>query len=157
MEQNYKLIELLLSKETDALPDRCISDRTLDEWFNDGDIESQGALYVFLTESRFSRLLENRPSFGRTMDFLIQYFGRCIVDNPNGEWSDSRYSAARDIVNWVGNWVLDESLDRDPIQRFFYWIKEMKKHQDPDVQLCIEVGILEKLKCIKGVPDCLWH
>jgi hypothetical protein len=32
--------------------------------------------------------------------FYIRYYEKCIREDPEGEWSDSRYSAAHDLMRW---------------------------------------------------------
>lgn len=67
------------------------------QWMACEDIEVLGFVYSKLDDHRFR--IEPELSLDEYLRFVRHYYERCLVENPDGEWSDSRYSAGWDLVN----------------------------------------------------------
>ena len=78
--------------KTDVIP---LSD--LQRWMESSDIEILGLTHHLLSDRRFR--IEPPISLSKYVEFTKHYCERCLRENPDGEWSDSRYSAGWDLVN----------------------------------------------------------
>jgi len=109
MDQSLKEIISLLwvthenaewTPKTDVLP---LND--LQRWMANKDIEVLGFIHAMLHDGRFK--IEPPLQQSDYIKFIKHYFERCLHENPDGEWSDSRYSAGGDLVNVFS--ALDEN------------------------------------------------
>ena len=109
-------------------------DRVL-EWMRTDDIESMGAIYSLIT-AHFSRI--HPPlEFNTYYPFALRYFERCLVENPQSEWAETRYGAGNNIIGWfVWCW-------RDPVQRpstapaLKQWLATLYVSGDSEVRTCL--------------------
>jgi len=69
----------------------------LREWMESSDIEILGFVNSTIHGGKF-RIEPDLP-VEEYIAFSKHYFERCLRENPNGEWSDSRYTAGHDMVN----------------------------------------------------------
>jgi hypothetical protein len=113
------------------------------EWMRAEDIESMGALYSLITD-HFSRI-QPLLGFDDYHPFALKYFQRCLLENPQGEWTHSRYGAGHNIVGWfVWCW-------RDPTQRsatvgaLKEWLARLYIDGDSEVRQCLVQATLEHL------------
>jgi hypothetical protein len=72
--------------KTDILP---LND--LQRWMSNKDIEVLGFVSAMLHDRRFR--IESPMQRSDYIEFIKHYFERCLHKNPDGEWSDSRYTA----------------------------------------------------------------
>src|SRR5437879_5533304 len=66
-------------------------------WMASNDIEILGFTYSLISNVRFR--VEPPISLSEYVEFIKRYYERCLRENPDGEWSDSNYSAGVDLVN----------------------------------------------------------
>ncbi len=81
--------------ETFSSPVRTIPKANVIDWMKADDIEALGALYSFLMEQKQFARINPAPTLGETAAFVTRYLERCFREDPDGDWSDSRYGAAR--------------------------------------------------------------
>ncbi len=112
-------------------------------WMATTDVEAAGALYHLLFGSVRTRPLVD-PALGKEgyEEFLKRYYARCIRDDPRGEWADSRYTAAWDLVGWMRS-MWERSPDE--FSRWKAWLAEMYRTGDVQVRDCLVNGTLEHL------------
>ena len=67
------------------------------QWMASEDIEVLGFVYSMLDDCRLP--VDPPLSLDEYLRFVRHYYERCFLENPDGEWSDSRYSAGWDLVN----------------------------------------------------------
>lgn len=105
MNDRDQLLEKCLTALSEDIQPPEISQSVVLEWFNFNDIEDLGAVYALITDKRFlpsvSPMLTSLQVFG----FVFNYLLRCIKESPDGEWSDSRYTAGWDLANWIKHWA----------------------------------------------------
>ena len=107
------------------------------------DIESMGAIYALIT-GHFSRI-QPPLEFAIYYPFALRYFERCLVENPQSEWAETRYGAGTNIIGWfVWCW-------RDPRQRtstvpeLKRWLATLYLAGDSEVRTCLIHATLEHL------------
>jgi hypothetical protein len=89
-----ELIELLWEAHDDGpwTPKQSIiDDAKFREWMSSDDIEVLGFLFSMTGDPRIK--IEPQLTTREYLDFVKHYSERCFIENPDGEWSDSRYSA----------------------------------------------------------------
>ena len=90
----YEEILALLKTDED------ISRSQIVEWMKSKDIKVLGALYA-LIDRAYYRI---KPDLGMeaSCDFMLDYYTRCIVDNPSkGDYMYSRYEACLIMPSWI--------------------------------------------------------
>jgi hypothetical protein len=75
--------------------------------------------------------------------WIKRYYGRCFLENPNGEWSDSSYSAGWDLVRvFIRLWD-DKTVPRELLEELKAWIGGVYKNGDDRLRTCIVNASLE--------------
>ena len=112
-------------------------------WMSSDDIEILGFVYSMLGDHRFR--VQPELSLEQYLEFVRRYFKRCFVENPDGEWSDSRYSAGWDLVNVLASHWNNQSVPRSVMEDWKTWIANIYKRGSEQVQTCIVTATLEHL------------
>jgi hypothetical protein len=113
-------------------------------WSRDSDLEVQGALYSFLSEASFYTRIVPPLSTGDYQEFALHYWERCMRENPDGEWADTRYGAARALTAFIKNlWETEENGEL--LKEIKIWLERMYREGDEDMRTCLETGTLEHL------------
>jgi hypothetical protein len=90
----YEEILAFLKSDSD------ISRSQIVEWMKSDDLKVLGALYT-VTDRAYYRI---KPDLGMntTCDFVLHYYTRCIVENPQaGDYLYSRYQAGLIMSKWI--------------------------------------------------------
>lgn len=112
-------------------------------WMKCDDLELMGFLSTILMDGRFR--LEPAIALEEHNRFLIRYYDRCIRENPEGEWSDGRYSAGWDAVSWFIRLWDDPRVPRSLLQEIKEWLAALLKSSDQVVREAVVNAILEHL------------
>lgn len=115
----------------------------LREWIKSEDIEVLGHVYLVLNDSRF----HTDPPLSRDeyQKFAMHYYSRCLLENPDGEWSDSRYSAGWDIVRWFVQLWDDAQVPRSALTEIKQWLERLYRESDGALRKCIVTATVEHL------------
>jgi hypothetical protein len=89
-------------------------------WMDSNDIEILGLTYAVISNGRFR--IEPPISQSEYVEFIKRYFERCLRENPDGEWSDSSYSAGGDLVNLFAALWRDSSVPRPVLADLKNWL-----------------------------------
>jgi hypothetical protein len=106
------------------------------------DMEVLGFLFSMMDESRMK--VEPRLTIREYLDFAKLYSERCFKENPDGEWSDSRYSAGWNLVG-IFCWFWDNNPEPAILSELKDWIASLYLEGDSDLRLCLETAALEHL------------
>lgn len=68
---------------------------------------------------------------------MKHYQERCLREEPDGEWSDSRYSPANDLVNIFASLWRDSSVPRPVLEDLRDWLGRLYEQGDSDIRTCI--------------------
>jgi hypothetical protein len=132
--------------KTDVLP---LDD--LREWMRSADIEILGFAHSMMSDRRFR--VEPPMSTAEYVGFFQHYYERCLLEDPDGEWSDSRYSAGADLVNIFGSLWRDPRVPRQLLDDLKVWLGQVYKESDEDLRLCIVQATLEHLVEQKSIRE----
>jgi hypothetical protein len=113
------------------------------EWMRTDDIECMGAIYSLITD-HFDRI---QPSlqFDEYRPFVSTYFQRCLLEDPQGEWAETRYRAGHNIIVWfVWAWR-DPSQRTSTVAEFKEWLAALYVAGDSEVRTCLVQATLEHL------------
>jgi hypothetical protein len=120
-----------------------ISHVKIREWMSTTDLDAMGAVYALLSEPAHSARISPPIDKYEVSAFLRRYFDRCITENPESEWSDSRYSAGWDLAHWLRHWAKSKDLDLVELDRWTRWLGELYRKGDEAIRLAIETATLE--------------
>lgn len=89
------------------------------------------------------------PSFDEGSAFLLKYLHDCLVEDPDGEWSETRYGAAHSLASLYRAWRSDSTAPGDHFDRARRETRELFasliRLMDPHITLAVETGALEHL------------
>jgi hypothetical protein len=123
----------------------------IQKWMATSDIEILGFTHALLSDRRFR--VEPPISLGDYIEFTQRYYERCLKENPDGDWSDSRYSAGADLVNiFVSLWK-DSSVPRPLLAQLKAWLGKLYQEGDAEIRTCIVQATLEHLFEHKDVRE----
>ena len=77
--------------------------------------------------------------------FVKDYYKRCLLENPDGHWSDSRYSEGTDLVNIFGSLWRDSQVPRALLGDLKDFLGRLYKGGDEEIRTCIVQATLEHL------------
>jgi hypothetical protein len=120
-------------------------------WFSSTDVEIQGFAHDLIDGGRFR--IEPSISVNEYKDFVMEYYERCILENPDGEWSDSRYSAGSTLVNIFAALWRDSSVSREILQELKAWLGRLYKANGAEIRTCLVTATLEHLFEQKDIRD----
>jgi hypothetical protein len=113
------------------------------EWMASGDIEIQGFTHRLLSNRRFR--VQPPISLSEYVEFTKLYYGRCLQEDPDGDWSSSRYIAGTELVNIFASLWRDSSVPRPVLDGLKSWLERQYKEGDQAVRACIVQATLEHL------------
>lgn len=116
----------------------------LREWMRSEDLEIVGFADAMIHDRRFR--IAPELSVEEYVGFIKKYTERCLRENrEEGEWADSRYSAATDMVNIFGTLWWDRRVERSVLDDLKHWLGRLYKSGDEDMRRCIVHATLEHL------------
>ena len=115
------------------------------EGISGDDPELAGAVYDIITTDRLKKRIEPPLADEELENLLMPYFERCILTDPKGEWTLTRYSAA-----WEAQGCMLKVWDSDggsskSFARWKKWMERLYRAGDEAIKRAIVDGILEHL------------
>jgi hypothetical protein len=114
-------------------------------WMDAPDIEAQGALLDLLMNRSHYLRIDPPLSFEDYHIFVMRYYERCFREDPDGEWSDTRYTAGWGLVNWFKGLWFDSNVPRSALGELKDWLARLYREGDEDVRTCLVTATLEHL------------
>ena len=112
-------------------------------WSKSHDIEILGFTSALVDDARFR--VEPPLTPNEYKGFVTHYYERCLKEDPNGEWSESRYSAGTTLVNIFGSLWRDSAVPREIIKELKDWLGRLYIEGDEKLRTCIVTATLEHL------------
>lgn len=106
-------------------------------------MEVLGYAYAPLGDHRFR--LDTELSLDEYLKFVRRYYERCFMESPDGEWSDSRYSAGWDLVSVLAFQWESTEVPKSVMEDWKQWLADIYKRGPDDVRKCIVTATLEHL------------
>lgn len=122
----------------------------LERWVSSDDIQVMGAVYSLLSNPRQVARIHPPLQLVEVGVFLQRYFERCIRDNPESEWADSRYSAGWDVTGLFTNWWNDSRVPREYLSAWKAWLMNLYLDGTAEMRECIETATLEHILEVQG-------
>jgi hypothetical protein len=120
-------------------------------WFKSDDIEVLGFMSALIHDARF-RIEPSLPQ-NEYKDFVMHYYGRCLKEDPKGEWAESRYSAGATLVNVFAGLWRDSRVPREVVKELKAWLGRLYTEGDESIRTCIITATLEHLFEQKDIRD----
>jgi hypothetical protein len=115
----------------------------LREWMTSKDVEVLGFAAAMINDARFR--VDPPLSVDQYASFQMHYIGRCFREDPDGEWSDSAYSAGWDLVRvYIHLWE-DDRVPRSILRDIKLWLADIYRGADEKLRLCVVHATLEHL------------
>lgn len=112
-------------------------------WFKSDDIEVLGFTSALIHDPRFRIEPPLPPEEYKA--FVMHYYGRCLKEDPKGEWADSRYSAGSTLVNVFASLWRDSRVSREVVKELKVWFGRIYAEGDESIRICIITATLEHL------------
>jgi hypothetical protein len=109
------------------------------------DIETLGALCHLLDKAAFRERIEPPLSFDEHHALFLRFYERCLLEDPGGEWSGSRYEAGWSLAAWSKALWHDAAVPRAKLLEIKRLLARLYKLGDGDVRICIVNATLEHL------------
>jgi hypothetical protein len=107
------------------------------------DMEVLDYTYHLLGDHRF--YVEPELSLDEYLEFVRRYYERCFLESPDGDWSDSRYSAGWDLVSVLAFQWNNPGVPKSVMEDWKQWLANIYKRGSDDVRKCIVTATLEHL------------
>lgn len=112
-------------------------------WMKDRDMEVQGAVAHIMTDPSLYERVQPSLEDSDYENFLPGYYERCLKDDPEGRWADSRYGAAWLIAEWFVAVPADEDVSDQPFLDILRDVlARVYKDGGEDVRESIVTGVL---------------
>jgi hypothetical protein len=133
----------VVSQLTGESCNRPVARQRVLEWMRTDDIECMGAVYCLITD-HFDRI---QPTllFDEYFPFVLTYCQRCLVENPQGEWTETRYGAGHNIIGWFAWCWRDPSQRTTTVVDLKEWLAALYVAGDSEVRTCLVQATLEHL------------
>jgi len=136
-----KIVAELTRPPQDSRP---IKDVDVRRWMKETDSEVRGATCSLLMESRHANRITPPLHFDEVFDWASRYYEWCLRTDPQGEWVDTRWTAASDTASWfIVLW--DEGRDRSYLDQMKALLADLYVKGSPDLRDALEHGCLEHL------------
>ena|SRR5437868_6935623 len=115
------------------------------------DTELAGAIYDIVTTDKLRKRIEPPLADEELESLAMRYFERCILTDPKGEWTLTRYSAAREAQRCMLDLWDSEGGDNEAFVKWKKWMEKLYRHGDEAIKRAVVDGILEHLFEEKGL------
>jgi hypothetical protein len=115
------------------------------------DTELAGAIYDIVTTDKLRKRIEPPLADEELENLLMPYFERCILSDPKGERTVTRYGAAWEAQECILNSWESEGGSSESFLRWKKWMEKLYRAGDEKIKRAIVDGILEHLFEKKGL------
>lgn len=113
------------------------------EWMRVDDIECMGALHSLITD-HYDRI-QPALQFDEYQPFVLTYFRRCVLEDPQSEWAETRYGAGHRFIGWFVWCWRDPTRRASTVPEFKEWLAALYLAGDADVRKALVQATLEHL------------
>jgi hypothetical protein len=126
-----------------------LSREVVQQWMNNSELEVMGAVFKLLHKPEHYKRITPPLNFDDYRSFHLTYYERCLRENPEGAWCDSRYIAAHSLVAWFTGLWNDKSVPRDALRELKYLLARLYIEGDEKLRVAIITGVLEHLLAVR--------
>jgi hypothetical protein len=118
---------------------------TVSRRMSSDDLEALGATRHLLDIKEFRERILPPLSSDEHQAFFLRYSERCILEDPQGEWADSRYEAGWALVGWFRGLWSDKTVPRQKPLEIKQMLGRLYTTGDTAVRTCLVTATLEHL------------
>jgi|SRR5208337_1712163 len=122
-----------------------ISKEKVRSWLQSQDLEVLGAVHCLIMDKTIYLRIQPQLSIEDYHLFSMHYLGRCIRENPDGEWAESRYLAGGTLVNWFVHLWNDKAVPRHIVKELKDWLAKLYREGNEEIRTAIITATLEHL------------
>lgn len=115
------------------------------EWMADRDLAVQGATYWAITDRSRSDRIQPNLTLNDYYEFVVPYLERCMIEDPDDDWSESRYLAGHALQHWFRAWWDDKDVPRSYVEKLKNELERLYRAADAPLRDAIVNAILEHL------------
>lgn len=117
------------------------------------DTEVAGAVYDIVTNDELRKRIDPPVSAIELERGIVGYLERCILTDPKGEWTLTRYGAAWEAQRYILELWDSGNGNSDSFVKWKKWMEKLYRAGDEEIKRAIVDGILEHLFEEKGLRD----
>lgn len=125
--------------------EKTLSGELVRQWIKSPNLETLGATFKLLHKPEHYNRISPPLGFDDYRSFHLNYYERCLRENPEGVWCDSRYIAAHSLVAWFNGLWGDETVSRDALRELKSLLARLYCDGDEKLRVSIITGALEHL------------
>lgn len=118
-----------------------------------GDTELAGAVYDIVTSDGLRKRIDPPLTDEEFEKFAVEYLEHCILTDPKGEWTLTRYSAAWEAQGYMLDLWENEGGSSGSFKKWKKWTEKLYRAGDEAIRRAVVDGILEHLFEEKGVRE----
>jgi len=139
------LTEMGAESRFERPPTGPVAKEKVQNWMTSREVEALGATYVFISEPKHYARIRPPLNFQESFQFTKNYYERCFLENPDGKWTNNRYEAGWDLVNWFASQWNDPEIPRSALEDLKKWMARLYKAGDSKLRRCLVDATLEHL------------
>ena len=143
--------ELLFAIARDEALGESIPKADIVAGINGNDTELAGAIYDIVTSEKAMKRIQPPITDEELDNVITEYFERCILSDPKGEWTLTRYGAAWEAQDCILDTWESEGGSSESFVRWKKWMEKLYRAGDEKIKRAIVDGILEHLFEKKGL------
>ena len=136
-------LQEIISELTGESGTRSIPRQRVLDWMGTDDIECMGAIFCLIT-GHFDRI-QPPLQFDEYHPFAMAYFQRCLLEDPQGEWADTRYGVGPNIIRWFAWLWRTPNRRTTTVAELKEWLGVRYVAGDSALRTCIVQATLEHL------------
>lgn len=114
-------------------------------WMGSSDLDVLGVLYAHIFGSPYRERITPPLQLDDYFEFLLTYFRRCFLENPESNWASTRYEASWDLVKWFNSFWEDQTVPRPRLKEIKLLLEDLYRSADEELRTCIVNATLEHL------------
>jgi hypothetical protein len=114
-------------------------------WMQDSELEVIAAVSCYISKKDITDRITPQLKFNETFSFLLHLYARSLKENNPGEWAETQYGAAREVVGLIKSLWSNNQINAEQFGNFKKWLADLFITGDSDLKECIVNAILEHL------------
>jgi hypothetical protein len=125
--------------------DQPISKAVFINWMQSSSLDELALVSRFILEKKYADRISPPLTFQEAFSFLLMYFERCLIENPESDWAATRYEAGRELTFLIKSLWRTGDFSIDALANLKEWLARLYKSGDAELRDGILNGILEHL------------
>lgn len=144
MDINLKKIIQLLEADNENFTIKIPRDQLI-VWMQSPDIMILGVVHALLAQVSAQKCIHPALEFSDYFKFCSMYLTRCMKENPQNEWSCSRYEGGWEFCRWFVALWKDNSIAREFLSKLKEDLANLYRAADAELRTALENAVLEHL------------